>query len=59
MKKYRVPIDLIIAVDEEDNLEGIIRTISTLMYKDYYPYGLIDYEFPVGLPTEPYESTST
>jgi len=59
MTKYRVPIDLIIEVDEDETLENTMRIITTLMYKDYYPYGLCDYEFPVGLPTEPYESNST
>ena len=33
MTKYRVPIDLIIEVDEDETLENTMRIITTLMYK--------------------------
>ena len=56
MSKYLVPIDLTIEANNTEDLQNIVRQLTLLMYKDYYPLGLLDYDFPVGLPTEPDES---
>jgi hypothetical protein len=56
MSKYLVPLDLIIEATDPEDLQNIVKQITLLMYKDYYPLGLMDYDLPVGLPTEPDES---
>jgi hypothetical protein len=60
VKTYRVPVDLFVEAPSQTMMENNVKLMMNLFHRDIgFPFGLVDYEFPVGLPEEPDESTSS
>lgn len=57
--KYKVPVDLIIDAPTAEDAAQQANSLMILVYKDLgCSFNLVDYDYPVGYPTEPYDSNS-